>query len=104
MTEELRGIEEEIKDLLPDEYHEEDRRSKMSRQDIIKMAVMIKRLSPQYACSIGFTAEEAGKLRTLLSWGERAFALVGFLVISAVVGAIFAVCSKGFRIWLMGGK
>jgi hypothetical protein len=105
VTEELRGIEEEIRDLLPDEYHGSDRRSTMSREDILKLAIMIKRLSPQYACSIGFSADEAGKLRTLLKWVEKAFALVGFLVITAIVGVIIAIFSKGFWGWIkIGGK
>jgi hypothetical protein len=106
MTEEAFGLSEELRDLLTqDEPLIENRREhSLSNADLLTIAAIVKRVAPASQCSVGITPEEAFVIKRMLWWANKAFALVGFLVISAIVGTIIAIFSKGFWGWLGAGK
>lgn len=60
-------------------------------------------LEPYNSCKMGLTPEEVTTLKRFLKAFNGAANLVGGLILTAIVGGLFAIFTKGFWVSLLAG-
>lgn len=114
MTEERKNIEGQLEDLLPDQ-HPERRESNLTREDILLVGAVFKRLSATQVCTVGFTvdevstlrrftAEEVGILKRFIGFSMKAATAVGLVFIVGACSLFALIFGRGFWAWIRNIK
>ena len=97
MTEDIRRLEQELDELLPPDHEGERRAHNLTRRDILAIATVIQKTAPPATCSMGLTAEEVAMIKRFLTWLNKSLALIGALIITAMVGTCLLYTSPSPR-------